>query len=62
MKSENPARSIAPEGYLPLAVGLAAVWWLAIRMLWTDWEIDPQYSYGFLVPHSLCGVVSATLA
>ena len=50
MKSENPARSIAPEGYLPLAVGLAAVWWLAIRMLWTDWEIDPQYSYGFLVP------------
>ena len=50
MKSENAARSTKPEGFLPLAVGLAAVWWLAIRMLWIDWEIDPQYSYGFLVP------------
>ena len=56
MKSKNPARSIAPEGYLPLAAGLAAVWWLTIRMLWTDWEIDPQYSYGFLVP-ILCVVL-----
>lgn len=31
-------------------IGLVAVWWLAIRMLWIEWEIDPQYSYGFLVP------------
>lgn len=29
---------------------LAMVWWMAIRLLWNDWEIDPQYSYGFLVP------------
>lgn len=50
MNSETTARPTAPEGFLPLAAGLAAVWWLAIRMLWTDWEIDPQYSYGFLVP------------
>ena len=28
----------------------AAIWWLAIRMLWNEWELDPQYSYGFLVP------------
>jgi hypothetical protein len=35
---------------------LAAVWGLAIRMLWNEWEIDPQYSYGFLVP-LLCGVL-----
>ncbi len=41
---------MAPEGLLPLAAGLAAMWWLAVRMLWTDWEADPQYSYGFLVP------------
>lgn len=33
-----------------LGCSTAAVWWLSIRMLWTDWEIDPQYSYGFLVP------------
>ena len=50
MNSETAARPTAPEGLLPLAAGLAAVWWLSIRMLWTDWEIDPQYSYGFLVP------------
>ncbi len=25
-------------------------WWLSIRLLWNDWEIDSQYSYGFLVP------------
>ena len=32
------------------AFALVSVWWLSIRMLWTEWEIDPQYSYGFLVP------------
>ena len=31
-------------------IALASIWWLSIRMLWTEWEIDPQYSYGFLVP------------
>lgn len=36
--------------WILLGVATAAVWWLSIRMLWTDWEIDPQYSYGFLVP------------
>ena len=50
MKLENSAhRSLLME-FLPLVAGLVAVWGVAIRMLWTDWEIDPQYSYGFLVP------------
>lgn len=31
-----------------LAFGIT--WWMAIRLLWNEWEIDPQYSYGFLVP------------
>lgn len=35
--------------WLP-AAATAVVWWMAIRMLWNEWEIDPQYSYGFLVP------------
>ena len=30
--------------------GLGMVWWLAVRMLWVEWEVDPQYGYGFLVP------------
>lgn len=38
------------------AAGLGMVWWLAIRMLWMEWEVDPQYGYGFLVP-ILCGVL-----
>lgn len=56
MKSLNSSSRNAPEGFLPLAVGLAAVWWLSIRLLWTDWEIDPQYSYGFLVPILCAGL------
>jgi exosortase len=31
-------------------MSLGVIWWLAIRLLWNEWEIDPQYSYGFLVP------------
>lgn len=37
-------------------LALFGVWWLAIRMLWGDWDIDPQYSYGFLIPF-LCIVL-----
>jgi exosortase len=33
-----------------IGAALAAIWWMAIRMLWNEWELDPQYSYGFLVP------------
>jgi exosortase len=29
---------------------------MAIRMLWTEWEVDPQYGYGFLVP-ILCTIL-----
>lgn len=34
----------------PVAAAGAVVWWMAVRMLWNEWEIDPQYSYGVLVP------------
>jgi len=56
VKQPNSPSRNAPEGLLPLAAGLAAVWWLAVRMLWNDWEIDPQYSYGFLVPILCAGL------
>ena len=39
-----------PIGAILLLASIGAVWWLSIRMLWNEWEIDPQYSYGFLVP------------
>ena len=50
MEKHPPAHlALRLQIWAPL-IGLTAVWWLAIRMLWIDWEIDPQYSYGFLVP------------
>jgi exosortase len=50
VKTDAPPRAPTLPTLWPLAAALAAVWWLSIRMLWTSWEIDPQYSYGFLVP------------
>ena len=44
-----------PEGWA-LVAGMGMVWLLAIRMLWSEWEVDPQYGYGFLVP-ILCVVL-----
>ena len=41
---------------LPVLVG-AVAWYALIRMLWTDWAIDPQYSYGFLVPLLVIGLL-----
>jgi len=39
-----------PQALWISAAALSAIWWMSIRMLWSDWDIDPQYSYGFLVP------------
>ena len=50
MKTEAVPRAPSLQALWPLAAALAAIWWMTIRMLWTSWEIDPQYSYGFLVP------------
>jgi exosortase len=36
-------------GVLP-GIALTVVWVVSLRMVWNDWRIDPQYSYGFLVP------------
>ena len=41
-----------------LALCVAGVaWFIVIRMVWTDWRIDPQYSYGFLVPLLMIGLM-----
>lgn len=41
---------------LPLLVD-AAAWYALIRILWADWAIDPQYSYGLLVPLLVIGLL-----
>ena len=50
MEKHAPAQFMLTRQIWAALIGLAAVWWLAIRMLWIDWATDPQYSYGFLVP------------
>lgn len=50
MEKTAPAQFALTRQIWVLLIALASVWWLSIRMLWTEWEIDPQYSYGFLVP------------
>ena len=55
MFSITPDRSPLPRWLLPsLVLGLA--WWATLRILWSDWRIDPQYSYGFLVPLLVVGL------
>jgi exosortase len=41
---------------LPLLL-VAVSWFAVIRLLWTDWRIDPQYSYGTLVPLLVVGLL-----
>jgi exosortase len=36
---------------------LLLAWFCVIRMLWNDWRIDPQYSYGMLVPLLVFGLL-----
>lgn len=39
------------------ALVIAVAWCAVIRILWTDWIIDPQYSYGILVPLLVIGLL-----
>lgn len=52
----SPARLMVRQWEWMGLSGVAMIWWLAIRMLWMEWEVDPQYGYGFLVPF-LCAVL-----
>lgn len=51
--SSNATRT---GGLLALLVAGVA-WCVVIRMVWTDWRIDPQYSYGLLVPLLMLGLM-----
>ncbi|MEI8292368.1 MAG: exosortase/archaeosortase family protein [bacterium] len=56
MEKIPPGRLTPFPSFGVVLVAVALVWWLAIRMLWNEWEIDPQYSYGFLVPLLCAGL------
>jgi exosortase len=49
----SPGRS---GPWLP-AILLLICWFCVIRILWTDWKIDPQYGYGILVPVMVVGLL-----
>lgn len=40
------------------AVALGLVWFLAVRVAWPEWELNPQYQYGLAIP-ILCAVFFA---
>jgi len=50
LENTPPARFAMTRQIWVALIALTSIWWLSIRMLWTEWEIDPQYSYGVLVP------------
>ena len=56
MENIPPATPALPKSAWIALAALAGVWGMAIRMLWTEWEVDPQYGYGFLVP-LLCAIL-----
>lgn len=51
------SRSPHIPSWLPAALTAAVAWFAVFRILWTDWTIDPQYSYGLLVPILALGLL-----
>jgi exosortase len=50
MDSPRQSHAFLSSG-IALSVLLVAVCWIVtIRIIWNDWVVDPQYSYGMLVP------------
>jgi len=39
-----------PAGLWFVAAAFAFGWWLVLRACWWEWSLNPQYSYGMLVP------------
>jgi exosortase len=39
-----------PAGLWFVAAAFAFGWWLVLRACWWEWSLNPQYSYGVLVP------------
>lgn len=52
--SADPLRK--PFWIVPVVL-ISLVWFAAIRILWGDWKIDPQYGYGMIVPLLMLGLL-----
>jgi len=57
MESPRQSHAFLSSGIV-LSVLLVATCWIAtIRIIWNDWVVDPQYSYGMLVPLLVIGLL-----
>ena len=51
-------RHLVPDwGILFAVLPLVACWFATIRIIGNDWRVDPQYSYGMLVPMLIAGLL-----
>lgn len=57
LRHDSTSRAFLARGVvIPLILALLA-WFAVIQILWTDWRVDPQYSYGILVPLLVVGLL-----
>ncbi|MEI6377037.1 MAG: exosortase/archaeosortase family protein, partial [bacterium] len=52
-----PSHAFRGRGIVIPLLLAAGAWFAVIRILWTDWRVDPQYSYGILVPLLVIGLL-----
>ncbi|MCE9588414.1 MAG: exosortase/archaeosortase family protein [Verrucomicrobia bacterium] len=50
MDSSRQSHASLSSGIVLSVLLVAACWIATIRIIWNDWVVDPQYSYGMLVP------------
>jgi len=49
-RAEDGVGKVRPEVLTAAVAGVVAVFWPTFHALWQVWEIDPNYSHGFMVP------------
>lgn len=56
---ESPRQSLAfpSSGVVFSMLVVVACWVASVRIIWNDWRVDPQYSYGMLVPLLVGGLL-----
>lgn len=57
MDSPRQSHASLSSGIVLSVLLVAACWIATIRILWNDWLVDPQYSYGMLVPLLSAGLL-----
>jgi exosortase len=56
-KSSSPGKSSAVLKWALLFLPVGYLWFLLIDNLWLEWDTNPQYSYGMVVPLLVAGLL-----